>query len=100
MKTIPVVKVKQSLCRINAQTGSHVFIVGQRGTEADQTHVLLSQLHVADGPRHQGLQNGSTVIVQQVDFILDDAHLVILKTLLYMLSNLPCGATYNDNEAH
>lgn len=68
---IPVVEVEESLGGIHAQAGRHVLVVGQRGAEAQQTHVLLGQLHVADGPRHQRFQHGSTVVVQQVDFILN-----------------------------
>lgn len=68
----PVVEVKQSLGGIHTQAGGHVLVVGQRGAEADQTHVLLSQLHVSDGSRHQRLQDGATIVVQQVDFILNN----------------------------
>lgn len=67
---IPVVKVEESLSGIYTQAGSHIFIVGQCGTEAQQTHILLGQLHIADGSCHQSFQHGSTVIVQEVDFIL------------------------------
>lgn len=66
----PVVKVEEPLGGIHAQAGGHVLIVGQRGAQADQTHVLLGQLYVADGPGHQGLQYRPAVVVQQVDFIL------------------------------
>lgn len=78
----PVVEVEESLCRVNAQAGRYVLIVGQRGTETDQTHVLLGQLHIADGPRHQGFQHRSAVVVQQVDFILNSDHSVSM-TVLY-----------------
>ena len=69
---IPVVEVEESLGRIYTQAGSHILIVGQCGTEAQQAHILLGQLHIADGPRHQRFQHGSTVVVQQVDFILNN----------------------------
>lgn len=69
-KCSPVVKVEESLGRVYTQAGGHVFVVGQCGAEAQQTHILLGQLHVADGSGHQRLQYGSTVIVKQVDFIL------------------------------
>ncbi len=68
--SIPVVEVEESLGRIYTQAGSHILVVWQRGTEAQQTHILLGQLHIADGPCHQRFQHGATVIVQQVDFIL------------------------------
>ena len=51
----PVVEVEEALGGVHAQAGGHVLVVGQRGAEADQTHVLLGQLHVADGAGHQGL---------------------------------------------
>lgn len=66
----PVVKVEEAFGRIHSQAGGHVLVVGQRGAEADQTHILLGQLHVPDGSGHQRLQDGASVIVQQVDFIL------------------------------
>lgn len=75
LKSRPVVKVEESLCGIHAQAGGHVLVVGQRGTEADQTHVLLGQLHIPDGSRHQRLQDRPTVVVQQVDFILYEVHI-------------------------
>lgn len=93
IQTIPVVKVKQSLGRIDSQAGGYVFIVGQGGTETDQTDILLGQLHVADGPRHQRLQHGPAVVVQQVDFILGDVHSVIPKaSTLIFLFFLLCSA--------
>lgn len=67
---IPIVKVEETLGRIYTQAGSHILIVGQCGAEAQQTHVLLGELHIADCPRHQRFQHGPTVIMQQVDFIL------------------------------
>lgn len=75
----PVVEVEESLCRIHTQASSYIFIVGQCGTEAQQTHVLLSQLHVTDGSCHQRFQHRSTVVMKQVDFILNDVYLVIMK---------------------
>lgn len=66
----PVVKVEEALGGIHAQAGGHVLVVGQRGAEADQSHVLLSQLHIPDGPGHQRFQDGTSVVMQQMDFIL------------------------------
>lgn len=74
---LPVVEVEESLGRIYTQAGSHILVVGQCSTEAQQTHILLGQLHIADGPRHQRFQHGSTVIVQQVDFILHNTFTVL-----------------------
>ena len=69
----PVVEVEEALGGVHAQAGGHVLVVGQRGAEADQTHVLLGQLHVADGAGHQGLQHRASVVVQQVDLVLKES---------------------------
>lgn len=69
---IPIVKVEETLGRIYTQAGSNILIVGQCGTEAQQTHVLLGELHIAYCPCHQSFQHWSTVIMQQVDFILQN----------------------------
>ncbi len=68
----PVVKIEESLGWIHTKAGCHILIVGQCGTEADEPHVFLGQLHIADGSSNQGLQNRPTVIMQQVDLILYD----------------------------
>ncbi|KAF3851095.1 hypothetical protein F7725_012867 [Dissostichus mawsoni] len=65
LNSIPVIKVEESLGRIDPQAGSHILVVGQCGAEAEQTHILLGQLHVSDGPCHQSFQHGSAVIVQK-----------------------------------
>lgn len=67
---IPVIKVEETLGGIYTQAGSNILIVWQCGAEAQQTHVLLGELHIADCPCHQSFQHRSTVIMQQVDFIL------------------------------
>lgn len=82
VKAAPVIKVEQSLGRVHTQAGSHILVVGQGGAEAQQTHVLLRQLHITDGPRHQRFQHGPTVIVQQVDFILQNEFTALETTFL------------------
>lgn len=84
---IPVVEVEQSLGRIHTQACSHILVVGQCGTEAQQTHILLSQLHIADGPCHQRFQHGSTVIVQQVDFILHNAFTLLSRQFFFYIKS-------------
>lgn len=66
----PVVKIKESLCRINTQACGHIFKIGKSGTEANQTHFLLCQLHITDCPGYQRLEHWSTVVMQKVNFIL------------------------------
>lgn len=77
----PVVKVEEALGGIHSEAGGHVLVVGQCGTEADQTYVLLGQLHVPDGSGHQRLQDGPSVVVQQMDFILKKINKTIIKNI-------------------
>ena len=70
LSTVPVIKIEQAFGRVHSQEGSHVLVVGEGGTQANQPHVLLSHLDVADGSGYQGLQDGSSVVVQQVYLIL------------------------------
>lgn len=109
MRCEPVVKVEEALGGIHAQAGGHVLVIGQRGAEADQTHVLLGQLHVADGSGHQRLQDGPTVVMQQVDFILQNETCSATRCIVTSRhdSKTSLGIvfpierqTHNDDEAH
>jgi hypothetical protein len=65
-----VVKIVQPFSWVNSQEGSNIFIVRECGTEANQTDIFLSRLNVSDGSGHKRFKDGSTIIVQQMDFIL------------------------------
>lgn len=70
LSTVPVIKIEQAFGWVHSQEGSHVLVVGEGGTQANEPHVLLSHLDVANGSGYQRLQDGSSVIVQQVNLIL------------------------------
>ena len=61
---VPVIKIEQAFGRVHSQERSHVLIVGEGGTQANEPHVLLSHLNVADGSGYQRLQDRTSVIVQ------------------------------------
>lgn len=48
------------------------MIIGKGSGETNQTNVLVRLFHAADGPRNNALQDGTTLVVQQVDLIDDD----------------------------
>ena len=48
------------------------LVVGQRGGESYQPDLLLRGLDLPHGPRHQRLEDGAAVVVQQVDLVEDD----------------------------
>lgn len=67
---VPVIKIEQAFGRVHSEERRHVLVVGEGGAQADEPHVLLRHLDVADGSGYQRLQDGPSVIVQQVDLIL------------------------------
>lgn len=50
---VPVVEVEEALSWVDTQKGGHIFIIGEGGTEANQSDVLLGHLNVSNGPGHQ-----------------------------------------------
>ena len=69
---VRVVEVEEAAREVDAQEQRHVLVVGQGGGEADEAHVLLGGLHVAQGARHYALEHGPPLVVQQVDLVDDD----------------------------
>ena len=66
-----VVKEEQSLVFLDAQEVRHVRVVGESGRQANQADELMSAIPLAEGSCDDALQYCTTVIMEQVNFILN-----------------------------
>ena len=64
--------MEEALVGIDTQEASDVSVVGQGGTETDDTDVIASLLIATQGSAHNALNNRTTLIVKQMDFIDTD----------------------------
>jgi hypothetical protein len=56
--------------RLHTQKCSDIVVIGESGTETDNPYILLSRLNATDGSRHQGFQDWTSLVVEQMNFIL------------------------------
>lgn len=66
-----IVEVKETLA-LHIEERGDVFVVGQRGTEADETHCVLGRFDRANGSRDDRFEHRATVVVQEVHFVEND----------------------------
>jgi hypothetical protein len=45
-------------------------VIGESGTETDNPYILLSRLNATDSSRHQSFQDWTSLVMEQVNFIL------------------------------
>ncbi len=65
-----VIEEEESLGGVDPEEGRHILVVGQGGRDTDQLHQLLGGLDLMDGSGHNGLQDWTPVIVEEVNLVL------------------------------
>ena len=70
--TEAVVEEEEALAWVHAEELSDILIVGESSAEAHKTNLILRLLNLAQGTRHDGLQNRTAIVVQQVNLVNND----------------------------
>ena len=71
-RTEAVVKEEETFAGVHTEECSDVLVVGECGTQTNETDLVLGCLHLTQCAHDDGLEDRSTILVQQVDLVHDD----------------------------
>ena len=65
-----VVKVKETLGRVDTQECGHIFVVWKCGGKANKSYWILRRLDLTDGSGNNGFQHWTPTVMEQMDLVL------------------------------
>ena len=69
-RTETIIEEEETLGRIHPQESGYIIVVRESGRETDEAHHFLSGFNLTDGAGHNGLQDWTAIIMQEMNLIL------------------------------